>query len=114
MFGTFLFKVHHIYFFLTCLWLYDSPVSIIHYLNQTQKAILALLHIHQEAPLLIRSKQDPRRTESEMIHNPLLLWTVSPLMFGHNVSSVHHRCARPAQLFSGNICVKFSHHRAVI
>lgn len=39
---------------------------------------------------------------------------LSPLMFGHNVSSVHHCHTRPAQLLRGDICIKLSHHGAVI
>lgn len=39
---------------------------------------------------------------------------LSPLMFGHNVSSVHHCHTRLTQLFREYICIKLSHHRAVI
>lgn len=44
----------------------------------------------------------------------LSLWMLSPLMFGHNVSSVHHCHTWPAEVLWWYICVKLCHHRAVI
>lgn len=85
---------------------------------ETQKAILALLHIHQET-LCSRANQDKTGSRQDKVWCPpllflLWLWMLSPLMFGHNVSSVHHCHTRPAQLLRGYISVKLSHHRAVI
>ncbi len=97
------------------LWLTSYYHTLI---TETQKAILALLHIHQET-LCSRANQDKAGSRQDKVWCPpllslLWLWKLSPLMFGHNVSSVHHCHTRPAQLLRGYICVKLSHHRAVI
>lgn len=55
-----------------------------------------------------------RTRAGQSLMSLLWLWMLSPLMFGHNVSSVHHCHTRPAQLLRGYVCVKLSYHRAVV
>lgn len=95
-----------------------GSMTLLSYIDKfkSKKAIMALLHIHQET-LCSTTNQDKAGSRQDKVWCrplPSLLWMSSPLVFGQNVSSVHHWHTRPAQLLRGHICVKLSHHRAVI
>lgn len=114
MFGTFIFKVLYIFFFLNILWLFQL-VNIFTSINWNPKGNPGTFIMKLFAPQLTVTKQDPRQDKvpCHQLLSSLWRWMLSPLMFGH-VHSVHHCHTRPSQLLRGNVCVELSHHGAVI
>lgn len=99
---------------LNILWLSVLSVKYIDKLK-SGTSNFALPHIHQETLCSTASSRTQAGPSWEVTHHSFLTtMAVSPLMFGHNVSSVHHCHTRPAQLLWGDVNVKLSHHRAVI
>lgn len=100
---------------LDILWL---SVLSIKYIDKLKSGTsnLALPHIHQETLCSTASSRTQAGPSWEVTRHFFFLTTmaVSPLMFGHNVSSVHHCHTGPAQLLWGNVNVKLSDHRAVV
>lgn len=97
---------------LNILWL---SVLSVKYTDKLKSGTSNLAHStsHSSGSSLLHSQQqDPGRTQ--LGGHPSLFVAVSPLMFGHNVSSVHHCHTGPAQLLRGDVNVKLSHHRAVV
>lgn len=120
MFGTFLFKVHYIYIYILSKHFYGSMTHQLLLYSDKLKPKKASWHFFTFIRKLFapqQTKQVQGRIKSFWCH-PLLsllwLWMLSPLMFGHNVSSVHYCHTRPAQLLRGHICIKLSNKGAVI
>lgn len=109
---SFFFLIHCVYFALTFYGSLDLSVNIT-WINGNMKGnVPFVIFIKKKSPPPPKKKGRIQAGQGQ--RSSIFRRMLSPLMFGHNVSSVHYCHARPGQLLWRDFWVKFSHHRAVI